>query len=95
MKRIGEHAYNVVECRTRRSDPDIARALLLGIRSWAQENRVSYIVVRPYVPMLAQALPKLLTIHVKQRPMTYCYKFKNSADQGNWETTSGDGDVLG
>jgi len=93
MKRRGAIAYYLLECRTLAADPEIARQLLWAARVYAQEQKIAYLIVRPYAPLVSVALPPLLSWRSDQGVVTFCYQAKHDFNVNDWETSPVDGDV--
>lgn len=94
MKQWAGHSYYLLECRCREADPEIARELILAARELARQNQARSIIVRPYTPMIAAAVPATVSVRLKKPPMTYYYSSRTGKlDIENWEAGPGDGDV--
>jgi hypothetical protein len=88
------HSYSLLECRCKDADPGIARQLIWAARACAQQDGAQSIIVRPYTRMIAQAIPKRLSLKLSRPEMTYCYHFKSAeVSAADWEAGPGDGDA--
>lgn len=86
---------DVLECRCRDGDVDIARSLLLGARDFAENAHAYSINVWCYSPMMQAAVPQGGTIRTRKPPMmTYCYlSHVGSIQVEKWDASPGDGDI--
>ncbi len=80
----------LLECRCKNADPEIARALLLKASELARARRFGFVRVRPYSDMISEALPPALTFPDRNAHPTYCAL--SPAGWSRWEATPGDGD---
>jgi hypothetical protein len=80
----------LLECRCRDSDPDIARALLLKASELARARRYGFVRVWPYSDMMSKAMPRGLAFPDHSAHLTYCAL--SPAGWPKWEATPGDGD---
>ena len=80
----------LLECRCRDSDPDIARALLLKASELARARRYGFVRVWPYSDMMSKAMPRGLAFPDNSAHPTYCAL--SPARWSKWEATPGDGD---
>jgi len=80
----------LLECRCRDSDPDIARALLLKASELARVRRYGFVRVRPCSDMMSEAIPASLAFPDHRAYPTYCAL--SPAGWRKWEAMPGDGD---
>lgn len=93
MKRWNE-SYYLLECRCRDADPDIARELIFAARDFGRRAGAPAVVVRPYTPMIRQAIPRAVSVTLARPQTAYCYRFKaKDVATDDWETAPSDGDV--
>jgi hypothetical protein len=88
-------ALDVIECRCRDGNVDIARSLLLGARECAENMHAYSVNVWRYSPMMQAAVPRGGTIKTINPPMmTYCYLPRTRSIQiDKWDVSPGDGDI--
>lgn len=92
IKCVG-NSFTLLECRCRDGDPEIARALILAARDYAEAQGAYFLNVWRYTEMLESAVPRMGTSLAGHPMMTYCYRSNcGPIDERNWETTPGDGD---
>jgi hypothetical protein len=80
----------LLECRCRDSDPEIARALLVKASELARERRYGFVRVRLGSNMMSEAMPRGLAFPDRTAHPTYCAL--SPAGWSKWEATAGDGD---
>jgi hypothetical protein len=88
-------SFQLLECRCRDADPEIARGLILAARDYAEQQGAYFLNVWRYSKMIDEAIPRAIGTSLFSRPMmTYCYlSRRGEVDEKKWETTPGDGDV--
>jgi hypothetical protein len=94
MKLVGS-SYFLLECRCKDASPEIACALILAARDYADLQGAFFLNVWRYTNMIYEAVPSLCgTSFRSPQMMTYCY-YSNVGiiDERKWESTPGDGDL--
>ena len=92
--KTSHHVFKLLECRTLDADPDIARDLIITARLFALRARSSYIEIRPYTPMIEEAMPRIGAIQKNTPDISYYYKTNSGIkNDPSWEAGPGDGDV--
>ncbi|HEY5505197.1 MAG TPA: hypothetical protein VIK28_08560, partial [Sedimentisphaerales bacterium] len=94
MKLVG-NSFFLLECRCKEANPEIARALILAARDYADSHGALFLNVWRYTDMIYEAVPNLCGTSFWSHPMmTYCYHSNvGMIDEQKWESTPGDGDL--
>ena len=94
MKLVG-NSFSLLECRCKDASPEIARALILVARDYADAHGALFLNVWRYTHMIYEAVPNLCGTTFRSHPMmTYCYHSNvGIVDEQKWESTPGDGDL--
>jgi len=84
----------MLECRCRNADPEIASNLLWSLRDYMVTNQCSFASIWPYSKMIETAMPHVISRKRGQTPPTYCYVSNvGPIAETMWDSAPGDGDI--